>query len=202
MGIPFALFARFVVWLLGFSYPTLVGLGLQKEVFVGRAYTKNQLQDYRQEEEGRGRLAGMDKGVERDKLAAARMAVLHAALRTKRYLRGLARGPVSGALLLRELEGFGYEVQRTEGGDGVVGRQMLVRVARVNPPGEAELEDLAAEAGRRGLALGMLVDFSRDLMLDGVTMVTAGGMGWEEESQYPISNTQYPTTKWGTGRRE
>ena len=48
MGIPFALFARFVVWLLGFSYPTLVGLGLQKGVFVGGADTKNQPQDYRQ----------------------------------------------------------------------------------------------------------------------------------------------------------
>ena len=135
----------------------------------------------------------MNKSAERENLAVARMAVLQAALRTKRHLRGLARGPVSGALLLRELEGLGFKVQRTEEGDGVVDRLMLVRVARGNPPGEPEFEELAAEVGRRGLALGMLVDFSRDLMLDGVTMVTAGGVGGGRKNldiQYPTLNIQ------------
>ena len=77
----------------------------------------------------------------------------------------------------------------------MVDRLMLVRVARGNPPGEPEFEELAAEVGRRGLALGMLVDFSRDLMLDGVTMVTAGGVGGGGRIsifniQHSISNEQ------------
>ena len=183
MGIPFAILARFVVWLLGFPYPTLVGLGLQKTGFVGRADTKNQPQDYRQGEAGWGKMMGMDKNVEIEKLAETRMAVFYAALRTKQILRERVCESAAEIMLFLELEKLGMEIEGVSERDRVVNRLVLVRVVQGVTENKAEVDDLLEEIRRRGLELGVLVNFEKDLILDGVTTVTAEQLGDEREDE-------------------
>ena len=118
-------------------------------------------------------MAGMDKSVALEKLAETRMAVFYAALRTKQVLRERVCETGAEEMLFLELEKLGMEIEGFPERDHVVNRLALVRVVRGKTENKASEEDLREAMKRRGLELGVRVNFERDLVLDGVTTVMA-----------------------------
>ena len=108
-------------------------------------------------------------------IQAVRIEVFHAALRVKYYMNHPDGNTGSVAQALgREVERMGLVIEYAGHQMWVVDGRLLVCVSRNNYSGEAR-----AVMRQRGLALGLLVDFNKDLMVDGV--VTVEGEGEEKD---------------------
>ena len=116
----------------------------------------------------------MKECVERGRLSNLRVAVFQAALRTKNYFRNGEDANVGWARLVRELEGMGLEVRKTGAREMELAGLMLARLAE-GMAGEVEKAALREALVARGLAMGVLVDFERDLMMDGLVVVDLDG---------------------------
>lgn len=116
----------------------------------------------------------MKECADRDRLPFFRMAVFSAALRTKDNFRNGADENARWAWLARELEGMGLEVRKSGAHEVELARLVLVRLGE-GMTGETEKATMRAALEKRGLAMGVLVDFERDLMMDGVVMVDLDG---------------------------
>ncbi len=116
----------------------------------------------------------MKECVDRDRLSNLRMAVFQAALRTKKTFRQGADANARWAWLARELEGMGIEVRKFGAHEMELAGLVLVR-SGAGMAGETEKEALREALEKRGLAMGVLVDFERDLMMDGLVMVDSDG---------------------------
>lgn len=123
----------------------------------------------------------MKECVERGRLSHLRMAVFQAALRTKDNFRHGADGNARWAWLAEELEGMGLGVRTTGVREMELAGLMLARLVE-GMAGEMEKEALREALVARGLAMGVLVDFERDLMMDGLVVVDLDGSrtegGW------------------------
>ena len=117
----------------------------------------------------------MEKNVESEKMAVTRMAVFYAALRTKQILRERVCEPAAEEMFFLELKKLGMEIEGVSERDHVVNHLALVRVVQGVTENKVEEEDLREAMKRRGFELGVLVNFERDLILDGVKTVTAEG---------------------------
>ena len=116
----------------------------------------------------------MKECVDRDRLPFLRMAVFCAALRTKDNFRNGADENARWAWLVRELEGMGLEVRKFGAHEMELAGLVLVR-SGAGMAGETEKEAMREALEKRGLAMGVLVDFERDLMMDGLVMVDSDG---------------------------
>ena len=116
----------------------------------------------------------MKECVERGRLSSLRVAVFQAALRTKNYFRQGADENARWALLARELEGMGIEVQKSGAHEIELAGLVWVKLGE-GMTGETEKAAMRAALEKRGLAMGVLVDFKRDLMMDGVVVVDSDG---------------------------
>lgn len=109
----------------------------------------------------------------RGRLSLLRMAVFRAALRTKNNFHNGEDAEARWALLARELEGMGLEVRKSGAREMELAGLVLAR-SGAGMAGETEKDALREALEKRELAMGMLVDFGRDLLVDGLVTIMNG----------------------------
>ncbi len=114
-----------------------------------------------------------------ENLSTLRADVFHAAMRVKYNPARLADAGGVDALLLGEWRCMALEVEAvpcgsSPGVDYLINQLVLVRLCPQAASPTQEADALRARLRERGAAMGILVDFSRDLMVDDVVTIMNG----------------------------
>ncbi len=112
-------------------------------------------------------------------LSALRAEVFHAALRVKYNSGRMGDAARDAQRLVGECQRMALEVEALPCGsspeeDYLVNKQLLVRLCPRGSSPEAQANALRERLRERGAAMGLLVDFDRDLMVDGLVTIMNG----------------------------
>ncbi len=112
-------------------------------------------------------------------LSALRAEVFHAAMRVKYDPDRVADAGCDADLLLGEWKSMALEVEAlpcgsSSGLDYLINKQLLVRLCPRGSSPEEQADALRERLEELGAAMGLLVDFERDLMVDGLVTIMNG----------------------------